>query len=346
MNAKFDFIRCANCWEDADVLLEALDVREGGIYLSIASAGDNTLSILSANPSLVIAVDLNPSQLACLELRKAAFSRLEYEGVLEFLGVNPSASRIAVYKSLRELLGKDSQDFWNNNLKAVDLGIIHAGKFENYFRLFRKYVLPLVHGRDTVARLLKPKSRQERELFYQDQWDTWRWRQIFKLFFSRGNSESGIAARILERARYALTVLAAHQNPYLEYVLTGNFQQALPHYLRQENFETIRKNLDKLLLWRGDLKTALDSNISYSFDGFNLSDIFGYMDKKQYAENMRILIERSRPTGRIVYWNMLVSRSCPNDLTEQMIKREEEANRLFAQDKGLFYQALRIEEVK
>ncbi|MFL5754490.1 MAG: DUF3419 family protein, partial [Bacteroidia bacterium] len=39
---NFEFIRYANCWEDADVLLEGLAPKNGGRILSIASAGDNS----------------------------------------------------------------------------------------------------------------------------------------------------------------------------------------------------------------------------------------------------------------------------------------------------------------
>ena len=39
---NFQFIRYANCWEDADILSEALDVAENKKFLSIASAGDNS----------------------------------------------------------------------------------------------------------------------------------------------------------------------------------------------------------------------------------------------------------------------------------------------------------------
>ena len=34
--AAFDLVRYAQCWEDADVLLEALEVKEGETCLSIA----------------------------------------------------------------------------------------------------------------------------------------------------------------------------------------------------------------------------------------------------------------------------------------------------------------------
>ena len=42
--AAFDLVRYANCWEDADILLEALAVKQGDRCLSIASAGDNSSS--------------------------------------------------------------------------------------------------------------------------------------------------------------------------------------------------------------------------------------------------------------------------------------------------------------
>src|SRR5439155_15927305 len=71
--ADFSIIRYAQCWEDADVLLDALDIHPGEVCLSIASAGDNTLALLTRNPKRVVAVDLSASQLACLELRVAAF---------------------------------------------------------------------------------------------------------------------------------------------------------------------------------------------------------------------------------------------------------------------------------
>jgi len=48
----------AQCWEDADVLLEALDVQPGHCCLSIASGGDNTLALLARSPQRVVAIDM------------------------------------------------------------------------------------------------------------------------------------------------------------------------------------------------------------------------------------------------------------------------------------------------
>src|SRR5260221_14294865 len=99
--ADFSAIRYAQCWEDADVLLAALDVRPGDTCLSIASAGDNTLALLAHAPARVIAVDLSPAQLACLELRGAAYRTLEHAELLELIGSRQNHQRHEHYTPTR-----------------------------------------------------------------------------------------------------------------------------------------------------------------------------------------------------------------------------------------------------
>src|ERR1019366_7703995 len=95
VQAKADFtgVRYAQCWEDADILVEALDVQPGDVCLSIASAGDNALALLTNHPAKVIALDLSPAQLACVELRVAAYRTLQHPELLELIGSTPSRRR-------------------------------------------------------------------------------------------------------------------------------------------------------------------------------------------------------------------------------------------------------------
>src|SRR5690606_28818523 len=101
--------------------------------------------------------------------------------------------------------------------------------------------------------------RAERLAFYTCTWNTWRWRAMFRLFFSRfvmgrlGRDpaffqyvEGSVAQRIMARAEHALVELDPAANPYLQWILTGRFTAALPHALRAENFDAIRANLDRL----------------------------------------------------------------------------------------------------
>ena len=89
--AEFSYLRYAQCWEDADVLLEALDIQAGDTCIAIASAGDNALSMLSQGPARVVAVDLNPAQIAALQLRIAAYRCLEHTELLLLMGSRAAA---------------------------------------------------------------------------------------------------------------------------------------------------------------------------------------------------------------------------------------------------------------
>lgn len=357
--AQFDFIRYANCWEDADILVRALKIKEGGSYLSIASSGDNSLSLLSKNPSLVLAIDINPAQLACVELRKSAFKHLSYEGVLEFLGIHESKNRITLYQKIKNNLSEESRKFWDERYEFIKEGVIHVGKFENYFRLFRKFILPLIHTMKTVDQLLNIHNESERVSFYNQKWNTLRWKLLFRIFFSRkvmgrlGRDpeffkyvETDVAGRIFKRAEYALTKLPTDRNPYLEYILTGNFRNSLPFYLRKENFNSIRTNLDKLILFKGNMQQAFEAHKEIKFDGFNLSDIFEYMNYEQYKEELKNIIEFSKPGSRLVYWNMLAERKYVDGLENKIWFLDEEANNLFEEDNAFFYKSLIIGEVK
>lgn len=356
--ADFSHLRYAQVWEDADVLLAALEVQPGDTVVSIASAGDNALALLGAGAARVVALDLNPAQLACLALRVAAYRELDHAGLLELIGSRPSARRAKLYQRCRPQLGPEVRDFWDAQGAAIAGGIGGAGKFENYFRLFRERVLPLVHRRRTVEALLRGGPPAERERFYAERWDTWRWRLLFKVFFSRfmmgrlGRDpaffkyvEGSVAERILARTRHALVGLDPAANPYLHWILTGTHGAALPWALRAENFERIRARLDRLEWHEQTLEAFLERERGVRVEKFNLSDIFEYMSADNTAALLARLADASRPGGRLAYWNMLAPRSRPESLAQRLRPRGDVAGPLFARDKAFFYSAFVVEEV-
>ncbi len=351
----FHFVRYANVWEDADILCEALaaSAKQGRI-LSIASSGDNVLALLTLDPKEVVAIDLSAPQLACLELRIAAFKELDYSSLCAFLGIRASQNRVGIYQDLlRRNLSENAIAFWDAHLSEIDNGILHAGKFERYLRLFGKWILPLVHSRSTINKLLQEKSPHEQLEFYEKKWDSWRWRLLFKIFFSRfvmGHAgrdpsffhhvEGTVSDRILSRSKHALTKCPTHQNPYLHYILKGNFlREDLPRYLQPQHFLTIQSRIDRIKLIQGSV-TQVDG----TFNAFNLSDIFEYMSEDVFESCYKKLLGMALPKARMAYWNMLVPRSCPKSCKDQTSPLVELADSLHKKDKAWFYQKFVIEE--
>lgn len=354
-------IRYAQCWEDSDILLRALEIQPGDTCVSIASAGDNSLSLLSRQPGRVIAVDLNPAQLACVALRVAGFTALTHPELLRFLGSFEASGdeRLELYQRCRPNLPAEHAAYWDARPAILRVGVATAGKFEAYFRLFRRWVLPLVHRRRAVLELLEPRTLEGRRKFYGQRWNTWRWRLMFSAFFSRtvmgrlGRDpelfryvEGSVANRILGRSEHALTELDPSANPYLHQILTGQHTpHALPHALRPENFDVIRAHLHRFEYRLATVEQVLDTLPGASVHRYNLSDIFEYMSEDSYRQLLIRLIRHGRPGGRLAYWNMLVPRSRPDDLAPALKALPDLAAELLAEDKAFFYSRFVIEEI-
>ena len=318
----FSLIRYSQCWEDTEVLLESLNIQENDICFGILSAGDNVFSMLAENPKKVVALDISFPQIALAKLKKEVFNSLSYEEMLEFMGVIKSDKRVETYDRIRENLDKEVKEYWDFNKEAIEKGIIHTGKFEKFFKIFREKILPFVHNRKRVEKLLEDKPEQERMEYYDNHWNNFRWKLMFKLFFSKyiigklgrdkeffRYAEKNISEEMTERSRYALCELNPYENPYICYILTGNYNKdCLPYFLRKENFDKIRKNLHKVEIIQSSVEEYLDQ-IDFKINKFNLSDIFEYMSVENYSKLMEKIYENAEDNALLAYWNLIVERN-------------------------------------
>lgn len=341
-------------------MLAAALQPQGRHCLSIGSAGDNSFALLAAGAASVTAVEMNPAQIACIELRRAAYLTLDHGEFLQLLGSRPSSRRLRIYQACRPALPRGVREFWDAKSGAVARGIGSAGKFEAYFALFRKWILPLAHPRHRVRSLLEQRTPGERVWFYQQRWDNRRWRWIFRMFFSRAVMgalgrdpeffryvEGTVADRILLRARHALAILDPSQNPYLHWILTGTHGTTLPEALEEKHFDPIRRALaaGRFHVIQAPLEALLAQPSGRRFDAFNLSDIFEYMSEANTADLLEKTAAAATPGARLAYWNMLAPRSRPEALADRLQTCAAEAESGFAADRAFFYSRFVVEEV-
>ena len=295
--------------------------------------------------------------------------------MLEFMGVKNSAERIRMYDKIREKLDKDVRDYWDLNRKAIETGVIHIGKFEKFFKIFREKILPLIHNKKRVEGLFEKKSKQEREEYYNKHWNNFRWKLMFKLFLSKSvvgkfgrdkeffrYAEKDISKEMKERSRYALCELDSYENPYIHYIMMGNYRlDCLPYFLRRENFENIRKNLHKLEIVQNSVEEYLDK-IDFKINKFNLSDIFEYMSLENYRNLMKKIYDNADNNAILAYWNLIVERNSAklnytenemkenienkkNNIEKNFQRMEEFDKKLHKKDKTFFYTDFVVEKV-
>lgn len=351
---EFDFIRYANCWEDADLLAEALQIKPGERVLSIASAGDNSFALLINAPEIVVAVDVNEIQLWLGELKKAAFTLDSHEEFLSFLGFKPSSNRIDTYKKIRIHMPEPAQRWCDSHLQLIEAGVIMQGKFERYFGYFRSKLLPLIHTKKRIAKLFEEKTAEAQQAFYSDKWNTWRWRLFFRIFFSRfvmgkygrdpefmNEVKVSVSKYIFGKAENHLQSKIMQQNHFLHNILAGTFEPQLPLYARKENFGRIKANLSRIVFFKG---YAEDACREYGpFDAFNLSNIFEYLSAEISTGIAQQLCGASKPGARFAYWNLMVPRSLAALYPEKLQRNNEVADRLGATDKGFFYHRFHLD---
>jgi S-adenosylmethionine-diacylglycerol 3-amino-3-carboxypropyl transferase len=349
-------IRYAQCWEDADILIAALRPRASDVVVSIGSAGDNSLALLAEGVERVIAVDLNPAQLACIRLRKAAIAAFGYYDYLELMGSRASARRGDLLARAAAHLDDDDQRFWASRRAAVARhGLAGAGKFEFYFRLLRKHVLPLAHDRAAIDALMTPRPAAERAIFFERCWDTPRWRTLARLFFSRpvmgalgrdpscfDHVQGGAAAHVAARIRFALVDQDPSVNPYLHWILTGRHGAVLPRPLTEECFEKVRTRLDRLELRLKSVEAL--AHEGFKGDVFNLSDVFEYMSPQAHEHAYRRILAMARAGARLAYWNMMAPRRAPAACADSVRTRFDLEAALKPRDKAFFYRDFVIEE--
>lgn len=357
--ADFSLIRYAQCWEDTDVLLEALAIRPGDACFSVGSGGDNTLAMLSRDPGRVVAVDLSPAQNAVLELKAAGFATLGHDELLELVGAVPSARRAKLYAHARNALSTSARAYWDARANVIRRGVAGAGKFERYFALFRRVVLPLIHSRREVDALFEPRGAPARRRFYDERWNNRRWRALFRLFFSRlvmgwlgrdprffRYAEGDAGERILARTEHAMADLDPSSNPYLHWIAYGRFGAQLPFVWRAANYEAIRRNLGRLEVRLASVESWLAAAADATLDRFNLSDVFEYLSPAASDAVFADVARCARSGARVAYWNMMAPRRRPEALAGRLRPLEDESRRLHARAATFFYGAFEVDQAQ
>ena len=356
--ARFDQIRYAQLWEDADVLTGALNSPAGATLVSICSAGDNALSLLTLDPARVVVVDLSSAQIACLRLRVAAYRELDHAAFLELMGSRPSGRRGELLDRAARTLSDEDQAYWAGcRRQVIAHGLAGIGKFEHYFRIMRTWLLPLVHSTRTIDDVFVRRTSEARRRFVDRRWNNRRWRMLLKLFFSNfvmgrlgrdpaffDHVDGSLSDHVARRIEHAAIDLDPADNPYLHWILKGTHGDALPLPWRLEHYDTIRQRLDRLDIRPGSLEAF--AGTGEKADSFNLSDIFEYMDTATFEAVYGGLLDAANPGARLVYWNMMVPRRAPPGLQHRITRLDQVEQRGKDADKAFFYSDFVVEEVR
>jgi S-adenosylmethionine-diacylglycerol 3-amino-3-carboxypropyl transferase len=130
----------------------------------------------------------------------------------------------------------------------------------------------------------------------------------------------------------------------LRFILTGKFGDNLPHYARPEIFQTIKNNLDRFEIFHGLAEQAFQK--FGTFDYFNLSNIFEYMDTGLFNDVAGNLKSNSLKGAKFAYWNLMVNRRMSEIFEHDFAHNQKLSETLTTKDTCFFYNSFIVDERK
>lgn len=228
-------------------------------------------------------------------------------------------------------------------------------------RLLRTWLQRLI-GRRTIRSFFETDDPGRREELYRTKWNNLRWRLFTRIFLSRTlmsllfdkaffrylDTSFSFGKHFASKTRNALTALPVRSNPFLSYILLGNFhdEDTLPLYLRKEHFEVIRSRVDRVRIVTDSCESFFSTLSDNSISKFNFSNIFEWMAPEAFELLLREVVRVAADGAILTYRNLLVPRERPESLREQLIPQKQLAALLLRADRSFIYSKYVIEEVR
>jgi S-adenosylmethionine-diacylglycerol 3-amino-3-carboxypropyl transferase len=358
-------------WEDPRLELEALAVGPEDRVLAVAGAGCTALSLLGRGPRSLDAVDLSRPQLRMVALKRAAVCALPPTDAAAFLGGEPldRATRMRQFAALA--LEEDDRAWWTARRRMVVAGALSRGRAERFIAILRALVRLGVHPRRRIVALFEQPTLEAQRRFYHDEWDTPRWRLLFRLLnkrvidraldpaFYQFVDPGNLGEQLRLRAERCLTELPVRDNYFFSCMLLGRYLpvsvaaarvdgpdgDGRPPYLQAEGADGVRRYRERLRLHHADLRQWLRAAPADSFDKLYLSNIGEWLPEPALEELLADVVRVARPGARVCDRGLMIQRPLPARLAAQLVVDEPRSAALGARDRAFLNASFRVATV-
>ncbi len=372
----FDAFVYNQIWEDPRVDLQALKLDENSRILTISSGGCNALNYLIENPERVTAVDLNRHHIYLLNLKIAALKFLPtFKDFFAFFGFGKSEKNVENFqKYIAPNLDENTRKFWES---SSAIGKITHGKRINFFkkgglyehsrngyflRFFHKFSHFLGCRPEEVLKAKTPEEQAELyEKYIAPFFDSFVIKAIGKMpvtMFGLGippqqydelKKDLAEGANLIDVYKKRTKRLAVEYPIYENYFAWQAFarlydtenRKALPEYLKEENYEVLRKNAGRLETRIGSVTEEIKQNDFGRFNRFVFLDAQDWMNAEMMTELWQAIADKSESGSRIIFRTAGASSpieiNLPEDLREKFVYEKDFSDELFTQDRASIY---------
>jgi S-adenosylmethionine-diacylglycerol 3-amino-3-carboxypropyl transferase len=319
-----------------DVLTEcsALEIGPNDSLLCIASAGEIPLNMAALQDIDIMAVDTSINQLRLCRIKQIAATIMDSVKAASFLGfmnMSYSERQMIFRRDIQSLLPSEDVNFWEQQLNAIQRGVINSARFEQYISKFSYLGLAII-GKKNLYRLFDCDSIEEQKELFDRRITGPLLRIIFKTAFhpriykNRGIDPAGlthsgtrnIAEFFFQRFRNFCCSTLSRKNYYLQYTFFNKvlFSEALPEFLQPSFHETFLKNSKRIKYRLTPLDLALQSANPGQFNKIHLSNIGDWMAEEAMVELFSLIRDKTLPGARAVMRYIHFKHIIPESLPE------------------------------
>jgi hypothetical protein len=294
------------------------NLTEEDHIITIASAGCNVLDYIIEGAK-VTAVDFNSCQIALTELKKVAILNLDYDSFFEIFSKSNMKLLREVYNTkLRPSLTAESAEYWDSAIYTTK-SFMYSGTSGQMAYILMRYIFPLF-GLGFIRRELEKGTTTKEALQKLIANNSYSIRAVAwildNILLRGGCCFAGVPERqmalglhrpnnlamVIERVFFK-TDLINDNYFYSGYILGYYKPNNCPRYLRRENFQKMKANLEKgkLKLIHGTLLSAI-ADCSTPITVASLLDHMDWMTERQINEELTHLIQKMDPVRGKIYW--------------------------------------------
>ncbi len=360
-------------WEDPKVDLAALEINPFSRILAISSGGCNLLNYLLAGPEKIVGVDLNKNHMSLTRLKLAALKHLPtHEDFYSLFGQGKSPSNVANYHAhIAPHLDPVTRDFWESgSLARRMMGKSRINYFKNGFYeksklgLFIRatHAVSRLAGRDPGKLLDASRTPEERQQVFEEVYGPLFENPVIKYctqlpiaVYSLGippsqhkimaeESNGQIMALYKERVKRLACGFDLSDNYFAWQAFGRTYdpaRKAIPDYLKTENYDLLKANVDKIETHINTLTSYLNSQPDKSLDRFVFLDSQDWMPSYVIQEMWTQVARVGRPGSRIIFrtsgQTSPISKSLPPKLMARFTYHHARSQELFKQDRSAIY---------
>ncbi|QDU67417.1 DUF3419 family protein [Engelhardtia mirabilis] len=320
--------------EDHRGLSAAFGIESDETVVVVSSAGDNVFNAALDGARHVFGVDLVEAQTRLCRLKEAALRELSWVEFAGLVGSVPcgAEARAALLDRLPAAVHRGLLDDPDLRGDIERFGLAGCGQLSAFLAPLREGLTGIV-GAEPLAALLGESDRTRRTALFDEHLDTTAVHEFLALALNEhtiGNAFIPAAAwdRMAEpefgafyhRVLRHLTVeLDPRENYFLHRIWRDSFPgtDAVPAYLRQEQYSLLLEQLDRITWHTADLGAFLATMPESSVDVVNASNVLDWCDDAGHDDLWQQMDRAAADGARVFLRSFLRPRPLPASIRER-----------------------------